>query len=106
MPELWANYLATAMKHYILFYEVTPDYLEKRQPLRDTHLRLLRQLADEGSLIMAGAYAEPANGAALIFKGDTADVAESFARMDPYVANGLVTKWWVREWTVAVGSSL
>jgi uncharacterized protein len=38
-----------------------------------------------------------------LFKGTSPAVAESFAKADPYVANGLVTKWRVREWTTVVG---
>jgi uncharacterized protein YciI len=30
-------------------------------------------------------------------------VVERFARDDPYVRNGIVTKWRVREWTTVVG---
>ncbi len=90
-----------ADSHYILFYETTEGYVEKRQPYRDTHLTLVRQAADRGELLLAGAY-EPADGAALIFRGPGPEVAEDFARNDPYVKNGLVKRWWVREWRVVV----
>ena len=33
-------------------------------------------------------------------------LAEDFARRDPYVANGLVTKWTVRPWAVVIGGDL
>ena len=39
----------------------------------------------------------------LLFAGDDASAAEAFARADPYVANGLVTAWRVREWATVVG---
>ncbi len=29
---------------------------------------------------------------------------EDFVRRDPYVANGVVTRWRIRPWTVAVGT--
>jgi uncharacterized protein YciI len=90
-----------ADSHYILFYETTEGYVGKRQPYRDTHLTLVRQAAERGELILAGAY-EPADGAALIFRGPGPEVAEDFARNDPYVKNGLVKRWWVREWRVVV----
>jgi len=32
-------------------------------------------------------------------------VAESFARNDPYVINGLVTHWEVRRWNTVVGAT-
>lgn len=35
--------------------------------------------------------------------GETIKVAEEFARSDPYVLNGLVLRWWVREWSTVVG---
>ena len=54
-------------------------------------------------LILAGALADPVDGAALLFAGNSADIAASFARDDPYVVNGLVTRWRVREWTTVVG---
>ena len=41
--------------------------------------------------------------AVLLFRGTSPAVAESFATNDPYVKNGLVRKWYVREWTTVVG---
>lgn len=38
-----------------------------------------------------------------MFAGDGRSVAEQFARADPYVVNGLVARWHVREWTTVVG---
>jgi uncharacterized protein YciI len=43
------------------------------------------------------------DGALLLFKADSPRVAETFARADPYVTNGLVVRWRVREWTTVVG---
>ena len=53
--------------------------------------------------MLGGAYADPADGALLLFKGESADVAERFANADPYVRAGLVTRWHVRKWTTVVG---
>jgi hypothetical protein len=52
---------------------------------------------------MAGALAEPADNAVLVFKGDKPSIAEEFAKNDPYVINGLITEWKVRPWTVVIG---
>jgi uncharacterized protein YciI len=52
---------------------------------------------------MGGALANPVDGAVLVFRGESAAVAEAFAQADPYVREGLVTSWRVREWTVVVG---
>ncbi|MDQ2676728.1 MAG: hypothetical protein M3Y34_07950, partial [Actinomycetota bacterium] len=42
--------------------------------------------------------------AVLLFRGDSPAVAESFAEADPYVRNGLVTRWRVRPWTTVIGA--
>jgi uncharacterized protein len=96
------NTFASSM-HYILFYKTVEGYVEKRAPFREEHLKLAQAARDNGSLVMAGALADPADGAMLVFKGDSPSVAEEFARNDPYVKNGLITDWWVRAWTVVIG---
>lgn len=89
--------------HYVLFYEYVPDYLQRREPFRAAHMALATPLIERGELFLGGAFANPADGAMIVFSGDDAAAAERFARADPYVANGLVTRWWVREWTTVVG---
>jgi uncharacterized protein YciI len=89
--------------HYLLFYDVAPDYAERRLPLRSAHLAHARAAEARGDLVLGGAYANPVDGAVLLFQGDSADVAARFAVNDPYVTKGLVTRWWVREWTTVVG---
>jgi hypothetical protein len=39
-----------------------------------------------------------------VFRGDSPAAAEQFAKDDPYVVNGLVKRWYVREWTVVAGT--
>lgn len=89
--------------HYLLFYDVVDDYVERRLAFRDAHLLLARQAVERGELVLAGALANPVNGAVLLFRGSSPAVAERFASADPYVINGLVTRWHVREWTTVVG---
>lgn len=89
--------------HYILFYDVADDYLTRRAPLRSVHLAHARAAHARGELVLAGALADPVDGAVLIFKGDSPDAARNFAETDPYVINGLVKSWRVREWTTVVG---
>ncbi len=89
--------------HWILFYDLADDYLERRSSLRDEHLGLARAAQERGDLVLAGALAEPPDGALLVFRGETAAAAEAFASEDPYVAAGLVTSWRVRPWTVVIG---
>jgi uncharacterized protein YciI len=56
-----------------------------------------------GELILGGAFADPVDGAVLFFSVPSKDVVEAFAKADPYVTGGLVTKWQVREWTTVIG---
>ena len=97
------GWLWCAAVHWLLFYDVVQDYLERRVPLRDEHLGLARAAHERGELLMAGALAEPADGAVFVFSAETPAVAEAFAQGDPYVREGIVTGWRVRQWTVAVG---
>jgi len=89
--------------HYLLFYDVVDNYAEKRTPFRKDHLAHARAAAGRGELVLAGALANPVDGTVLLFKGDSPAAAEAFARADPYVTNGLVTGWRVREWTTVIG---
>jgi uncharacterized protein YciI len=89
--------------HYLLMYEFVPDYLERRQPLRATHLALAWAAHDRGELVLAGAFADAPAGSALLFQGETPEAAERFAQADPYVTAGLVIRWHVRPWTTVVG---
>ncbi len=91
------------MKHFLLMYDFVPDYLERRGVYRAQHLALAQAAKARGELVLAGALANPADGAVLVFKGEAPAVAEAFANADPYVINRLVTRWRVREWTTVVG---
>jgi uncharacterized protein YciI len=96
------------MKHFLLSYTLAPDYLERRPAFRSEHLALARAAAARGELLLGGAVAgpggEPPAEAQLLFAGEDTGMAEAFARADPYVTNGLVTGWHVREWVTVVGA--
>lgn len=89
--------------HYLLTYDLVSDYLERRAAYRDAHLKLAWAAVERGELLLAGALAEPTDTAVLFFQGDSTAAAEAFAKADPYVLAGLVTRWRVREWTTVVG---
>jgi uncharacterized protein YciI len=90
--------------HYLLMYDVVPDYVTRRAPLRAAHIGLAREAVARGELVLGGAL-NPPEGVVLLFRGDSPAVAEAFAKADPYVLNGLVSSWRVREWTTVVGST-
>ena len=86
---------------HLLLYDLVDDYVERRGPLRAEHLGGANAAAEAGDLVLAGALADPPDGAVLVFRSKEA--AEAFAAADPYVREGLVTSWRVRPWTVVVG---
>ena len=91
--------------HFLLFYDVAPDYLTRRGEYRAEHLALGWAAQARGELVLGGALADPVDGAVLLFRGDSPAVAESFAAADPYVRNGLVKSWRVRPWTTVIGET-
>ena len=89
---------------WVLFYEdLVDDYVERRAPLRADHLALLEQARERGELVLAGALAEPVDGALLVFRCDDVGPVEAFVAADPYVQAGLVGSWRARPWTVVAG---
>jgi len=92
------------MNYYALFYEVVDDFVARRAPFRREHLRLAAEARKRGEILLAGALAEPADRALIVFHGADKSLAEAFARQDPYVVNVLVKKWEVRPWNVVVGN--
>ena len=91
------------MAHFLLIYTLADDYLDRRPAFRDLHLTLAWAASDRGDLVLGGALTDPTDTAVLLFKGDSATVAEDFARADPYVVNGLVAHWTVRPWLTVAG---
>ena len=94
------------MAYYLLFYDYGENAVERRGPYRDTHLKLAREASERGELFLGGAFADPVDGAVLVFKAESPAPVEEFVRKDPYVASGLVTAWRIRPWTVVVGAGL
>lgn len=90
--------------HYFLWYELSPDYMARRGQYRAEHLSLAWKAAERGELVLAGAVNEPLDTALLLFQGDSPEAAERFAKADPYVKNGLISRWRVRPWTTVVGT--
>lgn len=92
------------MKHFLLFYETSKDYIEKRPLYRKAHLEKAWASHERGELVLGGALTDPADTAVLFFKTDDKAAVEEFARTDPYVTGGLVKTWRVREWMTVAGA--
>jgi uncharacterized protein len=102
--DIYPGSISRFLMHFLMFYDFVPDYLERRGEFRNEHLALAWAAHDRGDLVLGGAFADPADGAVLLFTGDSPAAAERFAEADPYVRNGLVTRWRVRTWTTVAGS--
>jgi uncharacterized protein len=89
--------------HYLLMYRTAPEYMERRGGFRREHLAHAWEAQARGELVLAGAFAEPPDGAVFVFDVDDPETVEAFARADPYVRNGLISEWRVRRWTTVVG---
>jgi uncharacterized protein YciI len=91
------------MKYFALFYYVVEDFASRRSLYREEHLRLAQAAHRRGELLLAGALTDPADRALLVFRTTDRSAVEAFARNDPYVTNGLVSRWEVRSWAVVIG---
>jgi len=85
-------------KYYAVLYKYKfkgKELLEKRAPHRAAHLDLAKNCPQ---LKMGGAWGD-LTGALLLFHG-TQKQAEDFVNKDPYVKNGIVEGFEVKEWTM------
>jgi uncharacterized protein len=85
---------------YVLYYQSSSDVLEKAPVHAAAHRAHWQEFLSEGALLMIGPFANPQEGAMGIFT--TREAAEKFAEGDPFVLNGVVTRWHVREWAEAI----
>ena len=85
---------------YVLYYESSPDVLQKAPLHIVAHRERWAEFAKAGTLLMVGPFADPAHGAMGVFT--TREAAEEFAKGDPFVLNGVVARWAIREWMEAL----
>lgn len=93
------------MKHFALFYDYPGDFRERRAPHRPAHLEHCAASVARDELQLGGAFADDPPQGMLLFKAADTGVPEAFARADPYVVNGVVNAWRVREWVTVVGAA-
>jgi uncharacterized protein YciI len=92
------------MKYFALIYYVVDGFVSRRTAFREEHLRLVGKANRRGELLLAGALGDPVDRALLVFRTQDRSIAEDFARNDPYVINGLVTRWEVQPWAVVIAN--
>lgn len=87
------------MKH-VLFYESSSDLHAKAQQHFPAHRVRWEEFRSRGTLLMVEPFANAEEGAMAIFT--TGEAAQEFAEGDPFVLNGVVSKWYIREWNEAI----
>lgn len=90
--------------HFLLFYEYSDDYLERRQAFRSAHLELAWAAQARGELLLGGVLEDPVDTGVLLFKAASREAVEAFVAQDPYVLGKLVKSWRVRPWNTVVGT--
>jgi uncharacterized protein len=85
---------------YVLFYESADDLASKVPVHFPAHSARGQEFHERGSLVAYGPFCNPQEeGSMAVFT--TIEAAEEFARGDPFVLNGVVRSWHVREWQEA-----
>jgi uncharacterized protein len=82
---------------YVLLYDSADDVASKAPPHFAAHRARLDEFHDRGTLLMVGTFGNPQEeGSMCIFT--TREAAEEFVKGDPFVLNGVVRAWHIREW--------
>jgi uncharacterized protein len=93
-------------KTFVLEYHYCPNILEKRAPFRDAHLKYANACVANNLVVVGGALI-PADKdivrGLIVLKAPDTETVRRFAENDPYVIEGLVTKYDINEWAVAIG---
>jgi uncharacterized protein len=82
---------------YVLLYESADDVLSKAPAHFPAHQARLQEFHGRGDILMVGTFGDPQEqGSMAIFP--TRSAAQAFVDGDPFVANGVVRRWEIREW--------
>jgi uncharacterized protein YciI len=85
---------------YVLLYESADNVVEKAPLHFEAHSARGQAFHERGSLMAYGPFGDPqAQGSMAVFT--TREAAEEFVREDPFVLNGVVRDWQIRDWDEA-----
>jgi uncharacterized protein YciI len=85
---------------YVLLYESADDVLARAPAHFEAHLAHGKAFHERGTLLMYGPFGDPQNeGSMAVFS--SRDAAEEFVAGDPFVLNGVVRGWEIRDWDEA-----
>ena len=86
---------------YVLLYEPADDVADNAPPFFPAHWARCQEFHERGLLSMVGTFGDPqTQGSMAIFT--TREGAEEFVAGDPFVQNGVVRRYEVREWDEAL----
>jgi hypothetical protein len=82
---------------YVLLYESAEDVMETAPLHYEAHSARIKEFAGRGTLVMVGPFGDPqAQGSMAIFT--SREAAEEFVADDPFVVNGVVSSYEIRDW--------
>jgi uncharacterized protein YciI len=82
---------------YVVLYESADDVASRVPAHFPAHRQRLDDFHGRGELLMVGAFGDPqTQGSMAIFP--SREAAESFVDGDPFVLNGVVKSYEIREW--------
>ncbi len=98
------NEQKTQSKYYVLFFVTKyTSFLEVKQKepeLIAAHIKRTKQFHEQGKVIMAGAFLdrpnEPLSTMAVL---TSREAAEEYAKGDPFLLKGMISNWYIREWS-------
>jgi uncharacterized protein len=94
---------------YVLLFETSYASLEEALQSAPAeiavHLTRTREFHERGQLLEAGAFRDPGQPLSTMAIFPSREDAEAYAAGDPFVLNGMVRSWSIREWTDALGRS-
>jgi uncharacterized protein YciI len=86
---------------YVLLYESAADVRSKAPVHFAAHRAYWDGFRARGELLMIGTFGDPqTEGSMAIFS--TRAAAEEFVKGDPFVLNGVVSSWQIRDWNEAL----
>jgi uncharacterized protein len=82
---------------YVLLYESADDVMSRAPAHLPAHSERLQEFHGRGDLLMVGAFGDPQReGSMGIFT--SREAAEEFVAGDPFVINGVVRRYEIRDW--------
>ena len=86
---------------YVVLYESADDVLSKAPAHFPAHAERIQEFHARGVLLMVGTFGDPqGQGSMAIFS--TREAAEEFVAGDPFVLNGVVRSYEIRDWNEAL----